>query len=177
VTVQSLPGSLMAYPRIGDWLELGADGRVMVFTGKVEFGQGIRTALAQIVAHELAFGIERVTVAPVDTIRSPDEGVTSGSKSIEEANEGLRWAAAAMRAALCRRAAARLGVGTEDLTVRDGEVHAPDGRRVEGLSLGPVLVYDMPEYGAAMKVKGLATVVTQNTPRSFGIVLGWFRKF
>jgi CO/xanthine dehydrogenase Mo-binding subunit len=128
--IETLPAILAAYPRIGDWLELAADGTVTVFSGKVEFGQGIRTSLAQLVAHELGIDVDLVTVAPVDTVRSPDEGVTSGSRSIEEANEGLRVAAAHLRAALCRRAATRLGVPVEQLEVRGGQVSSGDGRSI-----------------------------------------------
>jgi nicotinate dehydrogenase subunit B len=130
VTAGALPAVLAAFPTIGSWLDLDVDGRVTVFSGKVEFGQGIRTAVAQLVAHELAVPIDSVTVASVDTARSPDEGVTSGSRSIEEANETLRIVAAELRAALCRRAATRLGVASGQLTVRDGGVAAPDGRRI-----------------------------------------------
>ena len=63
MTTGTLSRVLAANPRIGCWLDLGADGLVTVHTGKVEFGQGIRTALAQLVAHELAVPIERVAVA------------------------------------------------------------------------------------------------------------------
>ena len=63
--------------------------------------------------------------------------------------------------------------------VEDDELNGvpipPDVRRVQGLSLGPVLVYDMPERGAALKVKGLATVITDNTPAALGVVFGWFK--
>jgi CO/xanthine dehydrogenase Mo-binding subunit len=128
--IKTLPAILAAYPRIGDWLAPAPDGTVTVFTGKVEFGQGIRTSLAQLVAHELAIEVERVRVAPVDTVRSPDEGVTSGSRSIEEANEGLRVAAAELRAALCRRASSRLGVPMGQLEVARGRVVSGDGRSV-----------------------------------------------
>ncbi|HEX5040897.1 MAG TPA: molybdopterin cofactor-binding domain-containing protein [Candidatus Limnocylindria bacterium] len=99
----SLPAILRQYPTVGDWLSLDADGCIAVHSGKVEFGQGIRTALAQLVAHELDVPIDGIRVAPVDTARSPDEGITSGSRSIEESNEALRRAAAAMREALARR--------------------------------------------------------------------------
>lgn len=123
-------GTLATYPAIGAWLELNADGSVTVFSGKVEFGQGIRTALAQLVAHELDLPIERVHMAAVDTLRSPDEGVTSGSRSIEDAHEGLRLAAAALREALRARAASRMGVAAEAVVTRNGEVMTADGRAI-----------------------------------------------
>ena len=52
----------------------------------------------------------------------------------------------------------------------------PDGRRGEVLDLGGVLAYDMPEYGASVKIKGLTTVITENTVRSYGVSLGFFKK-
>ncbi|HET8567770.1 MAG TPA: molybdopterin cofactor-binding domain-containing protein [Candidatus Limnocylindria bacterium] len=87
--------------RIDRWLRREPDGTVTVLTGKVEIGQGITTALAQIVADELGMPVSRVRVAPVDTDVSPDEGVTSGSRSIEESGVTLqRVAAEARRATL-----------------------------------------------------------------------------
>ena len=53
---------------------------------------------------------------------------------------------------------------------------APDGRRTKVLMLGGVLGYDMPEYGAAMKLKVLATAITENTVNSFGISFAWIKK-
>ena len=61
-------------------VQIAADGTVLVRTGKVELGQGLHTALAQIVADELGVGFERIRMLPVDTAASPDEGVTSGSQ-------------------------------------------------------------------------------------------------
>ncbi|HXF81551.1 MAG TPA: molybdopterin cofactor-binding domain-containing protein [bacterium] len=126
---------LRAYPHIGHWLSIDADGTVRVWSGKVEFGQGIRTAQAQIVAHELALPVARVQVEDVTTTRSPDEGVTSGSRSVEEANEGLRVAAAALRLALLDRASRRCSVPREQLRVADGCVVLPDSNRIPYESL------------------------------------------
>lgn len=130
MTTNALPAVLEAYPCLGQWVTIAGDGRVHVRSGKVEFGQGIRTALAQMVAHELAVPVESVTVEAVTTADSPDEGVTSGSRSVEEANEGLRRAAASLRAALLRRAADRFGFAEEALAVDAGCVTLPDGRRI-----------------------------------------------
>ncbi len=73
-------------------LEFAADGSVQVRTGKVELGQGIRTALAQIAADELGLAIERVQVLAADTAFGPDEGVTSGSLSVQDGGSALRAA-------------------------------------------------------------------------------------
>ena len=53
----------------------------------------------------------------------------------------------------------------------------PDGRRVEILDLGGVIAYDMPEYGASLKVKALTTAITQNTVGAWGVSMGWIKKF
>jgi CO/xanthine dehydrogenase Mo-binding subunit len=74
------------------------DGTVSIATGKVELGQGILTALAQIAAEELGLPLEKIRVLPPSTAYSPDEGVTSGSLSIQEGGKNLRKACAELRA-------------------------------------------------------------------------------
>jgi xanthine dehydrogenase molybdopterin-binding subunit B len=144
VTGPSLPEVLRTYPRLGQWVSIREDGGILVRTGKVELGQGIRTALAQLVAHELGMPIERVEVAVTETGAAPDEGVTSGSRSIEESNGALRQAAADLRAALVARAAALFDVAPASLLLRDGLVVSSDGRSAtipelaEGLATAPV---------------------------------------
>lgn len=124
---RKLPGNLNANRRLDRWLRVNRDGTVTVFPGKVEIGQGILTALAQIVAEELDVALERVRLAPADTSYSPDEGVTSGSQSITDGGIALRYAAAEARFLLLQRAAARLGVSLEQLSVADGVVSARAG--------------------------------------------------
>src|SRR5258706_15271190 len=78
------------------------DGTVSIVTGKVELGQGITTALAQIAADELGVSFEKIRMLPVSTAVSPDEGVTSGSLSIQDGGKGLRKACAELRELLGR---------------------------------------------------------------------------
>src|SRR5207247_3849748 len=85
-----LPGTLANNSRLDSWLKIGAGGEVTIFTGKVEIGQGINTALAQIAADELDVAIERIAIVAADTARTPDEGVTSRSFSIIESGSALR---------------------------------------------------------------------------------------
>ena len=103
-------------------LDFGTDGMVSVATGKVEYGQGVWTALTQIAAEELDVLLPRVRVAPVSTATSPDEGVTSGSRSIEDSGAALRQACAEARLAFVTAAADRLGVRAGGLRVEDGEI-------------------------------------------------------
>jgi CO/xanthine dehydrogenase Mo-binding subunit len=121
----ALPGSLQSNRRLSQWLNLRADGVVEVFSGKVEIGQGVLTAIAQIVADELDVDFARIRMIPASTATSPNEGVTSGSLSIEHSGLALRHACAEARAIHLEAAAQRLGVPAASLEVRDGTIVGP----------------------------------------------------
>ncbi|PWU17847.1 MAG: aldehyde dehydrogenase [Candidatus Rokuibacteriota bacterium] len=122
-----LPGSLNANRRLDAWLAINPDGMVTMFTGKIELGQGIGTALSQIAADELDVNLARIEVVYGDTARTPNEGQTAGSLSVEQSGTALRFACAEARDILVAAAAARLGVPAASLTVSDGTVSAPGG--------------------------------------------------
>ena len=90
-----LPESLKRHPNINSWLEVLANGNIRVFTGKMELGQGIRTAIAQVAAEELDMNIAQVEIVLADTSRTPDEGYTAGSGSMEQSAMAVRYADAA----------------------------------------------------------------------------------
>jgi nicotinate dehydrogenase subunit B len=125
-----LPGDLQTNRMLDAWIRIGADGNATVLVGKVELGQGIVTALAQIAAEELDLPLERVHMISGDTARTPNEGVTAGSQSIERSGTAVRFAGAEVRAILLDAAAKKLGVGPDKLTVADGTISAADGRKV-----------------------------------------------
>jgi len=125
-----LPGSLNNNRMLDAWLRINADGTATVYSGKVELGQGITTALAQVAAEELDLLLARLHMVSADTARSPNEGITSGSQSIEYGGTALRLACAEARAILVDLAAGRLGVAADSLTVTDGTISASDGRKV-----------------------------------------------
>lgn len=129
-TPRKLPGSLETNRKLSQWLDINADGSVNMRPGKIEIGQGILTALRQIVAEELDVNLNRVNVVTAVTAVSPNEGVTSGSRSIEESGSAFRYAAAEARELLLARAGAKLGVSIEQLTVNDGVVSSPTGGSV-----------------------------------------------
>src|SRR3954469_19341114 len=129
-TAAQLPGSLQTNRMLDGWLRINPDGTVTVFTGKVELGQGIVTALSQIAAEELDVPLARVTMISGDTGRTPNEGQTAGSQSIEQSGTAVRMAGAEVRALLIGLAARKLGVSADTLKVTDGVIHAPDGRKV-----------------------------------------------
>ena len=120
---RKLPGNLETNRLLERWLRINADGTVTVYTGKVEIGQGILTAITQVVADELDVSPQRVRLQTAGTVEGPDEGITSGSRSIEESAVALRYACAEVRELLLQRAATRLGVSLEKVTVADGLVN------------------------------------------------------
>ena len=104
----TLPVALAGAPRLGQWLRVDPGGWIEVFSGKVEIGQGILTALAQIVATTLGVGLDQVRMVPANTDASPNEGVTSGSLSIQHSGAALRQVAKEARALYLARAAETL---------------------------------------------------------------------
>jgi CO/xanthine dehydrogenase Mo-binding subunit len=123
-----LPGSLEQAPMLDSWIRIGADGSVTVFTGKVELGQGIKTALIQVAAEELVVAPARIALVTADTARTPDERYTAGSQSMQHSGTAIMNAAAQVRQVLVSLAAARFGVAPDQLSVQDGVVRASDGR-------------------------------------------------
>ena len=118
----ALPGSLGTNRMLDGWVRVNPAGTITVLTGKCELGQGILTALAQIAAEELDVAYERVEIVSADTARTPNEGTTAGSTSVENSGTALRYACAEARRILLELAAAKLGVAVANLSVSDGTV-------------------------------------------------------
>src|SRR5437867_8873511 len=122
-----LPGSLSNNRMLNAWLRVDADGTVTIFTGKIELGQGIGTALTQIAADELDVDLKRINIVHGDTALTPNEGQTAGSQSVEKSGTALRFACAEARDILVSAAAAKLGTSPGALKVADGTIAAPSG--------------------------------------------------
>ena len=118
----TLPSILADNPRLDRWLNFAAAGKVEVSTGRVELGQGVLTAMTQIAAEELDVAFERITVRSGDTDRTPNEGYTAGSQSMQAGSVALRAACAETRALFLEEAAQRLGCAAAELLVRDGRI-------------------------------------------------------
>ena len=116
----SLPGAIERVPQLDRWLRFADDGKLVVCTGKVEIGQGIKTAIAMIAAEELDVSIERIRVQTADTEITPNEWVTAGSMSVEDSGSAVRVASAAARQILLELAAHELNVDVQSLVVEDG---------------------------------------------------------
>jgi len=127
----------IAADRMDSWLAVKADGGVTCFTGRVDLGTGIRTALAQIVADELDVDLERITMVMGDTARTPDQGTTSASYTIQREAIPIRHAAADARQMLLKLASDRLGVPGSDLRVASGIITT--GRAGRSISYGELI--------------------------------------
>ncbi|HXV59251.1 MAG TPA: molybdopterin cofactor-binding domain-containing protein [Vicinamibacteria bacterium] len=122
--ISGVPGD-----QLDSWLAIGADGRVTVYTGKCELGQGLATAQMQLVAEELVVPLDRITLIQCDTEQTPDQGTTSGSQShpTNFNDRNLAQAAATAREALLRMAAERLDVSIPELQIDNGVVRSRTG--------------------------------------------------
>jgi isoquinoline 1-oxidoreductase len=109
-------------PELGAWIHIDQQGKVTVYTGKVEIGQNIRTSLTQVVAEELRLPIEAVTLVMADTDRTPFDMGTFGSRTTPTMAPQLRRAAAATRDLLVELAAVRTKAEPASFTVADGKV-------------------------------------------------------
>jgi nicotinate dehydrogenase subunit B len=115
---------------VGSFLAVGADGTVTVYSGKVDLGTGVRTALTQIVAEELDVPFSSINLIQGDTDLTPDQGPTYGSLSVQNGGMQLRRAAATARQAILRKAATKLGAEADKLVMRDGMVIGPGGQKL-----------------------------------------------
>jgi nicotinate dehydrogenase subunit B len=123
---------------LDSWLAIARDGTVTVFSGKVDLGTGVETALAQIVAEELDVPFNQIKMISLDTTKAIDQGITAGSRTIERGGPQLRQAAAAARQELLKLAAARLNVPVDTLTVKDGVVSV-GGNAAKKVSYGELI--------------------------------------
>ncbi len=162
-----IPPSLLANPSLDRWIAFPVRGKVRVGFGKVEYGQGVATALAQIAADELDVAFDRVVIAETATDSVPDEGLTVGSMSIESSGASLRAASAEVRSLFVAEAASRLGCRVEELDIDDGEVvrgGSPTGLDYWDLA-DAVDLARPPEGKVRWKTHERHTVVGRSQPR------------
>jgi nicotinate dehydrogenase subunit B len=136
---------------ISAWLHIGEDGIVTGFTGKAEIGQNIRTSLAQTIADELRVPFESVRMTTADTLLTPFDAGTFGSRSTPTMTPQLRRAAAAARGLLVAEAARKWQVAPAGLIAADAKVTDPESGRSA-------------RYAELAQGKTLAQVLSANTP-------------
>ncbi|SFR46825.1 molybdopterin cofactor-binding domain-containing protein [Litoreibacter janthinus] len=136
--------SLQNHPLIADWIT-ARNGRLVIHTGKVDIGQRISTALIQIAHEELTVPLDLIDVAPVCTGHAPDEGITSGSNSIEQSGHALRCAALTLRECLIQLAQDRAGGAIADWQLESGVLRLGDtNHRIDLIDLMPDVARDIP---------------------------------
>ena len=136
---------------VSAWIQIGADNKVTVFTGKIECGQNTRTSLAQQVADELRVPFDSITMVMGDTDLTPWDAGTFGSQTTPQMGPRLRTMAAAARQALLEIAAKKCGCEPSALTVADGKVRPPNstqsftyGQLTQGEKLVTTVANDVP---------------------------------
>jgi len=110
----------VALDEVEGFVAINRDGTVSIYSGKVDLGTGVKTALTQIAADELDVPFAKVNVIQGDTLTTPDQGPTFGSLSIQIGGMQIRQACATAREALKEKAASRLGVASTAVTTKDG---------------------------------------------------------
>src|SRR5665811_452382 len=126
-----LPGPLADNPSLDRWVSFPSPGKVGIGTGRVELGQGVLTAMAQIAADELDVAMDRIVIRSGDTELTPNEGYTAGSQSIQFGGVAMRQACADVRGLFLDQAARILSCQASELSIRDGSIlrnGAPTGQ-------------------------------------------------
>jgi nicotinate dehydrogenase subunit B len=126
-------------PHGGAWVHVGEDGKARAFTGKVEVGQGTRTALSLLVAEELRLPLTSVELTMGDTDVCPWDMGTFGSRSMPGAGEHLRMTGAATRALLLELAATKLEIAPADLEFSDGQVWVKGMKESRSIGYGDLV--------------------------------------
>jgi CO/xanthine dehydrogenase Mo-binding subunit len=160
--------------QLDSWLAVRQDGGVLAFFGKMDPGQGVGVAIAQIVAEELDVSFARVRVVMGDSLLTLNQGGASGATGIEKGGVPLRNAAAEARRVLVAWAAAHLGAPAARLAVSDGVVadRADPSRRVSYGDLVGGRYFNVPMqwngvYGNDLVARGKATA---KSPADYTIV-------
>ena len=154
-------------PELDGWLRIDQDGQVTIFTGRVEIGNGILTALSQIVAEELSVPFDQVSIVSGDTDVVPNQGITSATTTMGVAAIVIRQAAATGRQVILDTAAEELGVSSDQLELRNGVVRTVDGgqeREIGDLIGGREFTRDL-DMEAPTKSPDEYTIVGQSVPR------------
>jgi isoquinoline 1-oxidoreductase len=148
------------------FLRIGEDGRVSGFTGKVEYGQGIITSMAQILAEELDVPLESVDMVMGDTDLCPWDMGTFGTMSTRFFGPALRAAAAEAKAALIELAAEQLQAPKERLRSKAGAVYEEAGpRRVSYAELAKGQKILRHVKGASLKPQSEDSLIGKNVLR------------
>ena len=157
----------VALTAVDSFLAIDSAGAVTIYSGKVDLGTGVRTALTQIAAEELDVPLTKVTIVQGDTALTPDQGPTFGSLAIQIGGVQIRNACALAKSTLIDLAAKQLGTGVAELKVADGVVRSGDsnvsyGELIGGKTFSLTLDHQKPP---ATKDPKTFTIVGTSIPR------------
>jgi CO/xanthine dehydrogenase Mo-binding subunit len=163
----------LAPGQLDTWITIDTAGSVTAFFGKMDMGQGVDTAIAQIVAEELDVAVDRVSVVMGDTHRTPNQGGASGSSACRQGAVALRNAAAEARRVLLERGATALAVAPAMLVISDGRISV-SGEPARATTYGQLIAdgFRTPlqwnrQYGNGLTVRGAAQV---KSPAQYKVV-------
>lgn len=156
------------------WLAIDSDGVVTGYWGKMDMGQGVDTAIAQMIAEELDVSVDKVNIIFGDTALCADQGGASGSTGVQRSGVAFQAAAAEARLVLLEKASAQLNIAVADLDVSDGMVHAKHDHS-KSITYGELVgdhFFDAPiewngKFGNSLGLKGRAT---PKDPKDYKIV-------
>jgi nicotinate dehydrogenase subunit B len=147
---------------INAYLHIAADGKVTLFSGKIEMGQGVMTSLTQMAAEDLGVSLEAIHIVMGDTDTCPWDMGTFGSLTTRMFGPAVRAAAAKARLVLTDLAAQRLGVARDSLTVENGVVYVKGDRshRVSygDLAMGQEITHTVDEEAVLHAVEEFTTM-------------------
>ena len=160
--------------QLDTWLAIAADGTVTGYWGKMDMGQGVDTAIAQIIAEELDVDVDNVNIIAADSALCADQGGASGSSGVNRSGAAFRAAAAEARLVLVEKASAEFAVPMDKLEVADGVVRVTGdpSRSVSYAELVADRMFDSPitwngEYGNGL---GLVTRAKPKDPKDYKVV-------
>jgi nicotinate dehydrogenase subunit B len=160
--------------QLDTWLAIAANGEITGYWGKMDMGQGVDTAIAQIIAEELDVDVNIVNIIAGDSALCADQGGASGSTGVNLSGAAFRAAAAEARLVLLEKGAVELDVPLEQLTVSDGVVHRI-GDRSQAVSYAELVadrMFNEPitwngRYGNGLTLEGRAT---PKDPKDYRVV-------
>jgi nicotinate dehydrogenase subunit B len=162
----ALPGGLNTNRLLDAWIRIDATGKITVFTGKAELGQGTKTALLQVAAEFLEVQPSAIDFVTADTGRTPNEGFTAGSATMSGSGLALMNAAAQTRQILVDLAATKFGVAADQLKTVNGTIVAPDGRSLKyGEVIGPDALHREAAPTSTFKDPKTYTIIGKSLPR------------
>jgi len=157
-------------PYLGDtspmlWLQISPKNEILLHSAKVEMGQGTFTGLAQLVAEELEVSIDKIKVVHAQTKTGNIDGfATGGSMSIATLWKPLREMAATMREMMRTKAAEKMGVQSDKLSLSDAVFNAGEKSMTFGEIVAGVEEWDIPD-APVLKPKSAFKVIGKALPR------------